>query len=424
MSEGYRRRRWSDHQPYEKSVDSWVYASGNHLSDAAKTHRDQRLRLYRFRLAATGYCFFLGVTAYLWLGGQLQLTLWGLVGLIGGAVALNAGFAVLIMSGKNLHFRDPSMTALQTLGLVLIVLFLDWTSRTLVAQDAAAMALVVGLLFGMFRLDARELSILAAVAFTGFTLLAVVREDALGLDAHTTVVRIVIIGGVLAWTTVFASYVGQLRRRLGRRNAELREALSKLEELARHDGLTGIFNRREVFRQLEEALEEGLRLGVPVSVSLFDLDAFKEINDRYGHAVGDEVLREFVQRVKVRARSLDRLGRVAEGAGFGRYGGEEFLMVMPVTGLEGARDAAERIREEVASKPFVVNGESITVTVSQGVAEAGKREPLDHLLARADRALYQAKRDGRDCVRAAKPFSDDDVYRDGPFFFNLNTENR
>lgn len=415
-----RWRRWTDRATFADAAEA--PAPGPRYADRSEAdiRRDQRLRLHRFRLAAIGYCFLFSVTGYLWLGGQLDLDFTGMVAFVASAFALNVVFAGMIVSRRNLALRDPSMTTLQTLAVVLIVLVLGWLGNTVVAQDTAVMALEVGLLFGMFRLGVRELAVLAGIAFVGFSFIALMRDPALGLNIHETIVRLVITGGVLAWTTVFASYVGQLRRRISSRNAELRSALSKLEELAKHDGLTGIFNRREVFRQLDEALDEGLRLGVPVSISLFDLDSFKTINDRYGHSVGDAVLREFVNRVKTMARSLDRLGRVAEGAGFGRYGGEEFLMVMPMTPLEGAREAAERIREAVARKPFMVEGNEVYVTVSQGVAEAGRRERVEHLLARADRALYSAKREGRDCVRLAEEYDDSDMVSDEPSFFNLN----
>ena len=416
-------RRWADQAvgPADPGVGKRSERAVSYETRAIA--RDQRLRFHRFRLALIGYGFLYAVTGYLWWDGQLTLDGIEFLALVFGSVFLNLFFASMILSGRNLRLRDPSMTAMQTLGLIAVALVLAWGSGTIVSQDAAAMALVVGLLFGMFRLDARGLSVLAGLGFIGFALIALLHDHRLHLDTHGTFVRLVVIGGTLAWTTVFASYVGQLRKRLSSRNSELKVALATLEKLAKRDGLTGIFNRREIFTQLEEALEEGLRLGTPVSVSLFDLDGFKSINDAFGHSTGDEALREFVRRVKASARSLDRLGRVAEGAGFGRYGGEEFLLVMPMTSLEGAEDAAERIRQAVSGKPFVLDGNEVRVTVSQGVAEAGPNERTDHLLARADRALYQAKGDGRDCVRAAEPVDDDSgIVRERPGFFQPDTE--
>ncbi len=419
MADRVHLRRWADQANFRARARTDMQAKGMNSYGARAVARDQRLRLHRFRLALIGYGFFFSVTAYLWWDGQLTLDGIEFLALVLGCVFLNIIFGGMILSGRNLALRDPSMTGMQTLGLVVISLILAWGSRTLVSQNAAAMALVVGLLFGMFRLGVRELAMFAGLEFGGFAMIAVLRDNRLGLDAHGTFVRLVVVGGTLVWTTVFASYVGQLRKRLSSRNSELRIALTTLEKLAKYDGLTGIFNRREIFIQLEETLEEGLRLGSPVSISLFDLDSFKNINDAYGHSIGDEALREFVRRVKATARSLDWLGRVAEGVGFGRYGGEEFLLIMPMTRLDGAHDAAERIREAISGKPFVFDGVEVNVTVSQGVAEAAPNERTDHLLARADRALYQAKRDGRNCVRLAEPEGDDPgVVREDPDFFN------
>lgn len=412
-------RRWAD-----KANLSRVLGSGSSGPPASDTTRvavaeAQRLRLQRLRLAFAGYCFFFAVTGALWWEGQLDFSLVALISLVTVGFLICFLFAGLILSGKNLALRDPSMTFVQTLTLTVIVLVMAWSGRTVVAQNAAALGLVVGLLFGMFRLGARGLSILAGIAFAGFALVVLLHTHVQGIDPNTNFVRLVIVGGTLTWTTVFASYVGQLRKRLGARNAELRGALVELENLARRDGLTGIYNRREIFRQLDEALEEGLRLGAPVSISLFDLDGFKRINDNYGHAVGDAALCEFVRRVRATARAIDRLGRVAEDAGFGRYGGEEFLLIMPMTSLKGAADAAERIRRAVSAAPFVFDGKELSITVSQGVAEAGSEEPVDRLLARADRALYRAKDRGRDCVELAQPSTDSGIFREGPTFFGV-----
>lgn len=415
MTSEDRRRRLADQTTSDRRADQPPYSADD-------VQRSQRLRLHRFRLAVIGYGFLFTVLGYLWLDQQLVLDAVGFTAYFLGVVAINSLFLALILSGRNLAFRDPSMTFAQTLTLILIVLYMGWVSETLVAQDAAVMALEVGMLFGMFRLSVRELAVLAGVAFIGFLAIATLNDNELGLDSHETIVRLVIVAGVFAWTTVFASYVGQLRRRLSSRNAELSDALTRLEEFARRDGLTGIYNRREVFRQLGEALAESLRLGVPVSISLFDLDFFKNINDKFGHSTGDAVLCEFVRRVKSSARAIDRLGRVAEDAGFGRYGGEEFLLVMPMTSLGGAREAAERIREAVAATPFMLDGREIRFTVSQGVAEAGKNESVEQLLTRADRALYRAKREGRNCVRLAEPAPEDTgIVREGPGFFNRDT---
>lgn len=363
----------------------------------------QRLRMHRLRLAFIGYLVMMAVLAYLWWDGQLAFSRIGFLSLVFGAMLMNAFFAALILSGRNLVLRDPSMTGLQISGLVVIALVIGWGSRSLVAQDAAAMSLIVGLLFSMFRLFSRRMLLLAALSFVAFAATVLFHDQKVGLNFNDTIPWLVIVGSTMIWATLFASYVGRLRQRLRDRNAELRHALAKLERLAKHDALTGIYNRREIFRQLVDALEEGRPAGSPVSISLFDLDGFKGINDKFGHGVGDQALREFAARVKSTVRALDLFGRIDDSVGFGRYGGEEFLLVMPMTTLEGAQEAAERFRRAVSDSPLVIGDEQIRISVSQGVAEAGQDESMDHLLARADRALYRAKREGRNRVCIAGP---------------------
>jgi diguanylate cyclase (GGDEF)-like protein len=137
-----------------------------------------------------------------------------------------------------------------------------------------------------------------------------------------------------------------------------------------------------------------------------DLDHFKEVNDRHGHLGGDEVLQQFAVRVLAEIRALDRVGRDdgegIEGAqNFGRYGGEEFLLVMPETNLDGAHMCVDRIRRRVAETPFQADGTAVRLTVSCGIAAFRPGEDLRASLARADQALYQAKQAGRDRVKTA-----------------------
>jgi diguanylate cyclase (GGDEF)-like protein len=144
-------------------------------------------------------------------------------------------------------------------------------------------------------------------------------------------------------------------------------------------------------RLLEEERERMQRTGQPFAVALLDIDNFKRVNDECGHIVGDEVLRVFTQRVAREMRSTDRLGR---------YGGEEFLLLL--TGPQqdnGIALAADRVRRGVAEAPWREIDAKLEVTVSAGVSMARANETATQLLARADTALYLAKRDGRNCVR-------------------------
>ena len=174
----------------------------------------------------------------------------------------------------------------------------------------------------------------------------------------------------------------------------LRTNLDQSLEAAVTDPLTGLHNRRYMTSQLEPLVARAVRDGKPVGALLLDIDHFKKINDSFGHDVGDEVLREFAVRLATNVRAIDLPCR---------YGGEEFVVVMPETTLEEAGRIAERIRLHVGSSPFrVSNGrEILTVTISIGVAASlGGVDTPEALLKRADEALYEAKQTGRNRVIA------------------------
>ncbi len=167
--------------------------------------------------------------------------------------------------------------------------------------------------------------------------------------------------------------------------------LEELRRLAITDGLTGAYNRRHLIEYLEKEVARARRHQRPLSLLLFDVDHFKKINDTHGHLAGDRVLEEIGARL--RARFLRR------GEFFARFGGEEFVVVLPETEAEEGRKAAERLRSTIANEAFRLGGKSIQVTVSVGVASLGPQASTSHgLLAIADENLYRAKREGRDRV--------------------------
>ncbi|MGF6244324.1 MULTISPECIES: sensor domain-containing diguanylate cyclase [Paraburkholderia] len=168
---------------------------------------------------------------------------------------------------------------------------------------------------------------------------------------------------------------------------EREEAVAKLQEYADRDGLTGIANRRFFEARLRDEYTRWQRYGGEMSVLLFDLDHFKKINDQFGHGVGDTVLREMAQRVAQVVRVQDT---------FGRFGGEEFALLLPCTPLADAMLVAEKIRNTIGDVPVDVQGVSVPVTASVGGAAARVGVPnYDVLINEADAALYSAKRQGR-----------------------------
>ena len=177
----------------------------------------------------------------------------------------------------------------------------------------------------------------------------------------------------------------------------LRNNLDHSLELAVTDQLTGLHNRRYMTGQLNALVARAVKDGDPVAALLIDIDHFKKINDNFGHDVGDEVLREFALRVASNVRAIDLPCR---------YGGEEFVVIMPDTTIEAAERVAERIRTHVSGSPFRVAGgeELLTVTISIGVAATlGAEDTPGALLKRADEGAYEAKAGGRNkvCARAA-----------------------
>jgi len=165
-----------------------------------------------------------------------------------------------------------------------------------------------------------------------------------------------------------------------------------IEELAELDELTGSFNRRCIMRMLEEEIDRAGRSGSPCSIALIDLDWFKRINDAYGHPTGDEVLRTFSITMFANIRNVDR---------FGRYGGEEFLLVLPNMSAEQAAYALDRLRAIVADLDWSAFSPGMKVTISAGVATLNPNETSDTFLARADSALYAAKAQGRNRIARA-----------------------
>ncbi len=166
---------------------------------------------------------------------------------------------------------------------------------------------------------------------------------------------------------------------------ERKQMERRLDLLARCDELTGLLNRRAGLAHLEEEVARSQRYGVALSVAACDLDHFKQVNDRHGHAAGDRVLREAAARMVQALRQQDQVIRM---------GGEEFLVVLPCTALEDACLAMERLRLSLSALPI---GE-LRQTLSVGVAELRQGETMAALLERADRALYRAKAQGRDLV--------------------------
>lgn len=179
--------------------------------------------------------------------------------------------------------------------------------------------------------------------------------------------------------------------RILRLEEELMQARVQMEALAMHDGLTGLLNRRAIEEYAEAEFNMADRKKQAMSVILLDIDHFKNVNDRFGHKFGDVVLRQVAQTLKEDLRNYDRVGR---------WGGEEFLLILPDTELKDAVTVAERLRSKIAVVQITLeNGETFSIRISLGTAcTSGQFQSLAKLIDAADQALYQAKQSGRNRV--------------------------
>ena len=171
-------------------------------------------------------------------------------------------------------------------------------------------------------------------------------------------------------------------------------ALAALRDQATRDGLTGLWNRKMIFDTLAQELARAEREDTPLAIVMVDLDKFKSINDSFGHPAGDAVLQQASRRLSTSVRTYDYVGR---------YGGEEFLIVLPNCNRERARRLSERLRRSVADAPMSAEGRELNITCSLGVAfsDASNGSDVAALVHAADEALYRAKQAGRNCVQVA-----------------------
>lgn len=348
--------------------------------------KQQRIRRKQVLLATAVYLTALIPLVYInWLG-LLNLTFDQKTFGVFAALMTNAVFYVLIRTDANLHFRDPSMTFAQVMTANVWSLIV----ALIVAQPARPLAMVwylLAFLFGFYTLKRWQFMVLAVFALAGYAV--VVMREYLGSSPqafHIEVLHWLILATGLFWMSLVGSYVSMLRQRLA-------DQRRQLAEVAFIDPLTRVYNRRYLADVLEREMARIRRDKVQtLSVAMIDLDKFKAANDRYGHLMGDRLLHRVAELLQDEMRTMDAVGR---------YGGEEFIVVMPDTAEEGAKVGMERVRRRIAADDSPFRGVKLPVTVSIGVAEAQRNETVEELIERADKALYAAKEAGRNRVVCA-----------------------
>jgi diguanylate cyclase (GGDEF)-like protein len=309
------------------------------------------------------------------------------------AVLFNAIFLGAIGFGLTHRFRDPSMTAGQVFAACGINLL-----GLLLAPQIAYMFIVnlfVPLAYGSLYFSQRAflLAWLVLSAVLGGALWATGPYPTIALTTQAErwlfwVVVTVAVGRFLA----INAEVSRLRARLQDKNAQLATATTRLADLASHDDLTGLWNRREFIRLLLDERKRATRHESGFCVAIADADHFKQVNDRFGHIVGDLVLQELAKVLEKTRRTTDKLAR---------YGGEEFTLLLLDDSADQAAVAMERIRTSVAQHDWRRIAPGLQVTISAGVAAWRPGETARQVIDRADAALYAAKRAGRNRVQIA-----------------------
>ncbi|MEO8059144.1 MAG: GGDEF domain-containing protein [Burkholderiales bacterium] len=360
------------------------------LDKAARLERRRRQRLGMLAMAFASYAVDTALLIAIAATGALDAAVpWAYAA---AGMTVCGAFYGLLSSGWSERLEDHYLAMPQMVVSALINLgFIAWVPQIGVLL---MMVLFIIFAFGSLRMNVRRVLIGAVLLSFAVAALIAFAGDRLSLPMATWQQRLVCglwFALILARTTLLGLYGSQVREELAKRNAQLATTFAKLDKLASQDELTGTLNRRSIMRLLEEERERTRRSSQAFGVAMLDIDHFKEVNDRFGHLVGDQVLCRFAQTVTQGMRSTDRLGR---------FGGEEFLLLLTATeGVDAIASAAERVRSSVANFRWAEIAPGLSLTVSAGVSMCGRDDTTEQLLDRADRALYLAKREGRNCVR-------------------------
>ncbi|MCK1368810.1 GGDEF domain-containing protein [Bradyrhizobium sp. 40] len=316
----------------------------------------------------------MGVPSLFWLSGLLII----------------GTFTVLSEAGFGDRFEDHYLTVFQISAHMTLQLLFLLAVPTVGVAFLAVLFLIFA--FGTLRMTSSQAMLTWGLTTCGLALVFLASDLPIGLPVTTQLQRaasmlcFVLVIGQCAFLGLFGA---TLRKILYRRSIELKAAYRRIEELAELDELTGSYNRRCIMRLLDAEIEKSRQTSTPCAIALIDLDWFKRINDAHGHPVGDEVLRTFAITIFANIRPADC---------FGRYGGEEFLLLLPGMDGDAASRMLDRLRGIVADLDWSAFSPGMRVTISAGVVTLRDNDTADTFLVRADSALYSAKAQGRNRI--------------------------
>jgi diguanylate cyclase (GGDEF)-like protein len=333
---------------------------------------EQRVRLRRYLIAAGTSLMLVALLFCYFVEGVLPARPFATAS--GVTLTAIVVFYVLLRSGWNKKARDPSLTIPMMMVATCVVSYALYHLGP--HRTSLLLLYPVIMFFGVFRLNTRALLLICLFMLACYALVvALLLHGTLRVDhPDIEILEAAVFAVVLIWFSFMGGYVYELRRRVRR---------------SEYDELTRSYSRRRILEILANEKIRCDRGAGPLSVCMVDIDRFKGINDAFGHHMGDLVLQTFVKVARGELRTIDAIGR---------YGGEEFLLLLVQTPLEGARECAERVRQHTQAAEYESTGDRCQVTVSIGVAQYRPPEDVSDTLRRADAALYRAKRAGRNRV--------------------------
>lgn len=357
------------------------------LNVLLSTDKKQRVRIRRSLLASVVFC--ISITSILFLALMDRMAVSTALILSLGMVMSCLGFYIALRSTFNLRFKEPALTVPQVL--VAMAWICIAYATTGIAHTSTLMLFALVMVFGIFVMDARSSIIAAwyACLLLALTMIyKVITEPSVYLwDAE--LVSFLLFVTMMTTIAFLSQQLARIRNRLKTQKQELEVALTHIQKIAAHDELTGLINRRRMTEVLAEHSRNHSRQTEGFAIAMLDLDYFKQINDKYGHAVGDMVLASFGEAARKVLRDIDVLSR---------WGGEEFLLLMPKTNSGHPNTGIERLRAYLACIQVSPKLPELRIGFSVGFTCHAVGESIYDTIKRADAALYQAKAQGRNCT--------------------------
>ncbi|WP_342620051.1 diguanylate cyclase [Rhodoferax sp. GW822-FHT02A01] len=354
--------------------------------------KPMRIRTSQFLLAAVLMLACIGVVYFMRLvgiEGMGDIDTWAMASSLGLVVIY-----ALIRSGISLRMEDPSLAFIQ----MLYAIACNAAAFIITGhgRGVALPILSVVLMFGMFGLSMRQVGLVALygiVLFSGATIYALRHlntDEPVGLF----VAYLFMVFLVLSATTFLTWRLQQMSAYMRNQKNQIAAAFDKIQQIATRDELTGTANRRFMLEKMHDEVQRTQRSSSPLLLAILDIDYFKRINDEYGHQVGDQALQMFTTVVQNNIRTNDTLAR---------WGGEEFIVLLPETEVSVGKVCLERVRAKVAEIEIPVSDSHLKMTVSIGLTQYCNGEAIEKTLIRADTALYDAKTLGRNRIVLANP---------------------